>query len=773
MLDNKKYSNICSISALSLIGALAASETMAAEEVKADEAAKLEKITVTARKTEESLQDTPVAVTAIMGDAIELNSIKNLEDLKSIPGVSLDSGGLAPGVAFFSIRGLSTTNADPTFESAIATVVDGVYYAKTGNAVMNLFDIETVEILRGPQGSLFGRNTPAGVVNVKTRRPGEEFSAKIDATYSSFNTTDLRFAADIPLIEDKLYSRFAIMKRDSDGPFTNEFTGAEDPNQEDLLIGRASFNYIATDNLEATLILESVDSEGTGGNAKNLSGLTDSITWVADASGMDMGAATSDNPTKFNSDGTALSPSDAKTASIEVHYDLGDLTFTSVTGYRDESNHFEFDVDSTPLRILQSDQNWISDQITQELRVSSNYDGNFNFILGAFYMDADYFKDQVSDLSLGMIVGNIAYNGAYAGAISSGASEDAARAIALQAGQGTAASFGPAAVHTDITVDQNTVSQAIFGEVYYDFAENWSLTLGGRYSSDEKDFSYNFIEGPVSDIIVPLKESWSNFSPKVGLDWKIDSDTLAYATWSNGFRAGGFNGRANSVIVVETPYGEENAEALELGFKTELFESQIRLNVAAHYTEYTDLQVEANKTTPNGVDLFTVNAGASTVKGIEIEMVALLTPELIMTSDIAYMDAEYDSFFADLNGDGVETDNTALTVPYSPEWKTHIGLTYEIELADYSALTFNIDWTYTTPLELETVNVPGVTERSATHIVDASINWFVTDELRFSLFGKNLADEVYFVDVGVNDGWGAFGAYSNPRSFGASVSYEF
>jgi iron complex outermembrane receptor protein len=698
----------------------------------------LEETIVTARKKEESLQDTPVSVSAISGETLELKNVVSLSDLKSVPGVQLESGAGSPRTANFSIRGLSLIELDPSFEPAIAIIVDGVYYAGITSAVSALLDIESVEVLRGPQGTLFGRNSPAGVVNIRSRRPGDEFELNSSLTYSSWETTDARLAIGGPLIEDTLSARVAIMKRYSgDSYIDNKAPGFDDPNRDDTLYGRLSLLWTPSDALEISLIAEADDYEGTLGTMKNDSALPSAATFFAP-------------PTPEGFYDVAMNidvdaPSDSQTYIMNIGWDINDFTLTSISAYRETERFSDYDIDGTEGSLLHAPQSYETDQFTQELQVASSFDGPLNFIAGYFYMDATYSKHE----------------------------EDTIYAPLSCLFIGAPLNCGLEFLNIS-DPSQDTESHAVFGQVYYDINESLRLTVGGRYSTDEKDFTVTFPAGQNFGQIVDESEDWSVFSPMASLDWHLTDSTMGYLSYSEGYRSGGFNGRANEVETFETGYDEEFSESIELGLKTELLDGRLRLNGALYKVEYTDQQLPDQNRTSQGVELSVVNAGSSEVLGLELEATWLASEHLTLFVDGAYMDAEYTDFTVDLNGDGTETDNSHFPLPLTPETKLHIGAQYDIVFSRLGELSFGVDWTFTDHMQTATVPVPNFTRRDSTDIVDANITWRPTENWRVTVFGKNLLDEEY-ISVGVAAGGGALShikTLAPPASYGITLAYD-
>ena len=765
----------------------------------------LEELIVTARKVEEPLQETPLAVTALSGAQMRAESIVTLDDVKGIPNLSVIGVGVAQGQARLAIRGVSFTNTDPFQAPAIALSVDGVYYDSMTSAILNVFDLESLEVLRGPQGTLFGANSPGGVINVKSRRPSGEFDFNAEATFGNYSRSDVRLGVDIPLVDGKLNARVAVLKRDSsDSPYENlattpvrfappaiPFSLLNDrlsdelaPDRRDVLLGRVVLDFTPTEALSFTLIHESLDDESTTVPFKGTSDDT-----VPAGALTPPGLPGGDDPFVGVNDLSTFGPLETQVTMLTIDYDLTEsLTLTSISAQRNEERLNSWDVDGEFDPFLHSVQFWDQEQFTQELRLHSNFDGRLNFVVGGFYMDATLDKIQESQLSRDALCLAIF------GTANPGPPPAGGCPIGGFAPDGMGGFIGPFAAftHNFSDVRQDTINTALFAQLYFDLNDKTRLTVGGRYTKDEKDFvvdvrfgngAIGFDPGvsPPTPGAIEVDESndWSNFSPMVSIDYRWNDDVLLYASYREAFRAGGYPGRANSVASFQEAFDEEFLSAIELGVKSTLADGRVRLNAAYFHSSYDDLQRELQVLIPVGPENLIVNAAKATIQGLEVEMTALLNNNLTLRSSLGYLDAKYDEFNPSLRPDQTLIEDidelTAQPLPMAPEWTAMLGLNYRLPLANDSSLTFDLNGTYASEQILETdAPANGALSRGDVGLLNAYVSWRSASEAwHIQLWSRNLADERFLQNGATGAGIVTTEQVSEPRTYGLTVGYAF
>ncbi|HKD22354.1 MAG TPA: TonB-dependent receptor, partial [Rhizomicrobium sp.] len=452
-----------------------------------------EEVVVTAQKRTQKLQDVPLAVSAFSDQQLADAAARNLTDLSSkAPNVVLEVVGAYPYAGAFFIRGLGFADVESTYEPAVGTEVNGVYLARNSGATTDFFDISSVEILRGPQGTLYGRNTIGGVVSVTTKKPTGAFDGELMVTGGDRDRFETRGAVDFPITDD-LAGRVSFLTRNYDGYWTNDYTGQK-LGAIRAFSGRATFVWNPTANFDATLTLDGDRERDTGPGFTNAS-LPSQLLSI-------LGFPASTGP-KFhvNEDGPLFMNFEDYGASLEANWHLGFGTVTSVTGLRTFTDYDGSDFDSSPIPFFHAVRDQTHHQLSEELRLASDPGGPVDYVAGLFYMHQRY---HLTNNESGLIFGGIT--------------------VPEIAGQANDA-------------------YAAFGQVDWHVIDKLTLTAGGRYSYETKDFTIQPLFFPVSET---FHHNWGNFSPKVGASYAWTPDFMTYVQWQKGFRSGGYDGRAGS-----------------------------------------------------------------------------------------------------------------------------------------------------------------------------------------------------------------------------------
>ena len=716
----------------------------------AQDSTQVEEIVVTAQKREQNLQDVPVAVSAFGSEQLEAQSVQNLTDLSSkAPNVVLAPVGAYPYASAFFIRGLGFADVESTSEPSVGVEMNGVYLARNSGALQDFFDVESVEILRGPQGTLYGRNTIGGVVSVRTKTPkiGDDFSGAVQGTVGDNGRLEGRFAVNIPM-GDIFAARFSLLSKQYDGYVHNE-TLNKDVGDNEVLSGRFTLVMKPNDRFDATLVADFDRERGSGGNFRNASlpaipnplggpnlknqdvyynfspdTGSPAFTAAQIASAKDVYKVYGNTPTYANIDtwGVALT----------ANYDLGFGTLTSVTGYREFKDVAQSDFDGSPVNFYYALRDQVHEQFSQEVRLAGQVTDKVDYVVGVYYLDQNY---HITNTQGGLIYGG-------------GSSPQ----IASQINKGW----------------------ALFGQAEYHVTDQLTFTAGGRYSYEEKEFTNQPVFNPVA---TTFKSDWDNFSPKVGVNYEFTSRIMAYASWSKGFRSGGYNGRA-STVTSAGPYDSEIVESFEVGVKTELFDRRLRLNGAVFSSTYSDMQVSSQNLTTLGIyESLVTNAGEAKIEGIEGEALWIVGGGLRINANIAYLDAHFEDNFTDLTSDGIDnkTDNSDLPLGYAPEWSGSVGVFYsrEVPLGEFTVAANAVytDDMYTSGGTLNRIS--DVQVRPANTLYDATIALESDKGWRVALWGKNLTDEEV---INNTFGLGALGnlrVYQPPRTWGLEVGYKF
>ncbi|MFS0735943.1 TonB-dependent receptor [Sphingomonas sp. 1P06PA] len=741
----------------------------------AGQATGLEDIVVTARRVAESLQETPVAVTAFSAVAIDRKFATDIRALAGdVPNVVITN---VPGfnAASIGIRGQSTGDIILTFEPAIGVVVDDFVLAHVQTQLFDLFDIERIEVLRGPQGTLFGKNTVGGVVNVITKRPEKDFGGEVRVGYSSFNTREAKAAINIPLGET-LFFRAAGSYLKSDGYYrltknnnVDGISGVPGRGQRiggsEYFSGRAKLLWEPGPDTSIMATYEILRDRGDSPPSVNetppgflfdvvgfpgiqTTGQSPFNTGTTLCRGNAMDQGTTADPT---CPGTLLGHRiDVDGGYLRGEHKVDGLgAFTLVGGYRRVKSILPSDYTGENAYLFVSTRDDVRKQYSLEGRFSSDFSDVLKFTVGAMYWG------QKLDLTATSLLGFLRFLG------------------------------DPTAL-TDpnmSTGGYKVDSYAAFGEAEYKISEPFSIFLGGRYTKEEKSFS---VQPQVRRSVIatgfwPEYSDSAKFSKptiRAGYRWEIADGVNNYFTYSQGYKSGGYNEQAMSATSA-LPFREETADSFELGLKTETADRRLRFNAAAFFVKYDDLQRDAVVpfidpiTGLPGQETRTTNAGKAEVYGLELEASAVPVDGLTLGASAGFQKAKYKEFFTDIDGNGTNEDASFLKLRNVPKFTGNVSANYEFPPAAWGTLSLNADLNYQSEYESVTLNAP-FTQGEARTLVGASVHWTdPSDKYRVSVFTRNLLDETYRVSANSVAGLFNFTNYAPPRSFGVELSAKF
>ena len=702
----------------------------------------LDEIVVSARKRSEASQDVPIAITAFNENALERLQITDLSRLgRTTPNVILDP---APGYrssTAFSIRGLSFQDPDPTFEPAVGIVLDGVFLATANANLLDVYDVDQIEVLRGPQGTLFGKNTIGGLINVRSKRPTGEFHASAQIDVGNFGRLNGRASIEGALIERILAVKLSGLTKHMDGYFHNLLDGRT-VGDEDSSLARLTVAFTPSETFDITFVGDVTRNKDDSSPQRAAS----PPGYAAAA----IGFPASTDPDLFNVNINGDNFVDLKTLGLmlESNWTLSSHVVTSITGYRNTDDTTSTNLAGTPVTIFQYPRTRQLQQFSEELRVASTWSETVDYVAGLLYFKKWHSQDQSQVADCALI--------------------------------GVCPGLPPGIVSIPLNAQarQDGHAYAVFAQGNYRLTPRTRLTLGGRYSWEDKTFSlrppgYN-LAPPALAPFVQDKATFSNFTPRVGADFKVTDDMMLYASFATGFKAGGFNGRANKVINIG-PYDPEEVDAYELGLKSEWLDHRLRTNMAAFYNKYSDMQVDViiPSTAGSGQETLVRNAGTASTSGVELELTALPAPGLSLNVNIGYLDAKYTSFFADVHGTGVPSDNTNLKLRRAPKWTTTGGASYEMQLSNFGTLTYTADLNYTSEYETDVLNDDFARRPGAT-LLDANIAFAsASDRFALSLYGRNLTNR-QFINNGIAAGkLFAFNEPNRPRTWGVLLTVQF
>ncbi|HZF16147.1 MAG TPA: TonB-dependent receptor [Steroidobacteraceae bacterium] len=851
----------------------------------------VEEIVVTAQKREQSVQDVPIAITAFTAETLQTKGVADIGALTRLtPNVNLDTGSPFSGdtsVLSASIRGIGQDDFAFNLDPGVGVYLDGVYLARTIGANQSLLDIDRIEILKGPQGTLFGRNSIGGAISIVTHTPGSEPRFIATATTGSYSRRDLSATADIPLSESFLTSiSFSSQVRDGyqkviPYPNTTEmgnvpyfvddqtafpkagYATSDTKGGQNLQVIRGKALWKASDAVNVTFaadyshqnqssypttvldvttvpqgygglgalynlcisvpaaVLDDPDGPfgrtaqgmptpgpgpfntsptgvcGIRGSHPTATGLPPLAPGGAPLGGAGYvggpdpygspanpssaapriywnmaNTQTGDIDTTY-ANGPSFAKYDAWGSSATVDWSLSDsMSFKSITGWRYIDWKVGVDLDGMPESIQEVTDHQSQDQFSQEFQLTGKaFDSKLDYVAGLYYFQEEGF---VHDF----------------------------------------VPFGGSLYIYDVANDVDTKSYAAFFHTDYNFNDSFGITLGARYSKDDKTFeggqsdldgftykisgcydpagSANALLSPFIPVGVTCqqalgfttpgqpdryfpagdqKQSYTVFTPTIGAQWHVNSDAMLYLSFSKGFKAGGWTTRLSAPIpdITDAAFGPEFAKTYELGFKSEFFDRHLQTNIAAFYSDYTGIQLNFQE----GPSPVLRNAGDATIKGVELEMQAVIGGGFSINFAGGYMDASYDSIdpAVTIANPGFTTANK---LPKTPEYKFTISPQYDITLSNTGRIRLGVDYTRTASMFNDAPNV-ALLFRPATDNLTAAIHYLAPSEkYELTLGGTNLTDDRYLTVGSVNGGQGeTVGTYNPPRQWYLSLRMKF
>ncbi|HEY8352498.1 MAG TPA: TonB-dependent receptor [Sphingomonadales bacterium] len=747
MSSNRQYSLTLSTSIVALVLAGAAHGQEPAGSAPQRTTHGLEEIVVISQKRgeAENLQTVPISVAAITGAALAERQINNISGLaNSIPNVQINRFSNSADSAVFTIRGVGVNDADPYVGTTVSVVVDGVVVGVNTAALLSLFDIERVEILRGPQGTLFGANTTGGVINVVTKQPTGELGGEAQLVYGNYDRINANFALNFP-VTDKLSGKVSVLHSSHDGYFRNTADGRR-LGEENVTSIRGYLRY-AAGSYDATLIGEYVRSRN--GSQTSVSFTEPGFVLYRPGYG-----TTADRPVFERGHNPALpDQNDRDTYSITLTQNMesGIGNIVAITNYREYKNDLYSDDDSIELQLLETRRTTDHYQLSQEIRDSFNLTDNIELLIGGFG-----FLQRYELLQDGVLDG-----------------------------------FLPGLGQPQSQWQKNWHLSA-FSQVYVDLSEAFRLQAGIRYTHEETkahSTTANTLspvpDGPASfdDPIIPGsfveargKKSWDEFGWKIGLDYQVTEASMVYGYYARGFKSGGFVGR---IVFAEDigPFDPETLDTFEIGLKSDLFDRRLRINLAAFYNIYKDMQVVQNITYASGANSATIqNAAKAKTKGIELEITAVPVDGLTIAAAGAYLDAaysEFDTFVLAPNGiDLIPVSFAGNELMNAPKWSGSASVTYDAPVGPGFATIFT-EYTYSDPKYTNFTNFPQERTR-AIGLFNATLSWRPESE-RWSIgvYGRNLANKKYFAQKLFLPGTLALGNLGAPREYGLDFRYNW
>ncbi|WP_426163523.1 TonB-dependent receptor [Sandarakinorhabdus sp. DWP1-3-1] len=701
-------------------------------------------IIVTARQRSETLSTTPVSVTAISPITLAAVNARTIQDVAGMaPNVLIQPVGAGPSAAAISIRGISFADIEKSFDPAVGVLIDGVFIGTNTGQLLDFFDIASIEVLRGPQGTLFGRNTIGGVINIRRSRPTLEFGGKVELTVANYGVFQARGLLNVPIIKDVLGVKLFGFHAETNGFYRNVTRNRDEPSGSSWNYG-AAILFTPSPSFDALLTLErQTENAHTVNSASSTTGDLVCLVAPANQCNLDNRDSLYTTYTQFPNFTTYRSPA----ATLEMNYSISDdFKLTSITGWRKNDEVFRQDFDGTSIPFYETIRDQYYRQITQEFRLGGKVSESLDFVAGLYYFNSKYRNHQTT--FLGPILGGA-----------------------------TAQQFA----------EQESKSYAAYADVNWAFAPRFRATFGGRYTKDEKSFSNTF-PGAFS---VAADQSWSKFTPKVSLDFRPNDDLMVYASFSRGYRAGGFNGRATSISTSQTAYDPETVSSYEMGLKTQLFDRTVQFNVAGFYTKYDNKQEGIIRRTPPGSpntnETVVANVASATIKGIEADVTARPVRGLTLNASAGYLKSDYDSFNTLNPLTLAPIDLSGLSLTFNPSFTASASASYAIETS-LGDVTLSANYRHIARYYTAITPDPGdpnpnaptqnslASQTRPLNQLDASVAFepvIAGVKTRLNLYVRNLLDIRGLSANTIVPGLFKTGSGREPRTYGASFGITF
>lgn len=742
--------------------ALAATPESARAQQTAAEDDGLQEIVVTAQKRAQNLQDVPVAITVLTADKLEKLDVRDVQDLPNLtPGLQIKTSDASANPKIF-IRGVGLNDFNANATGAVGIYLDGVYVASPLAQLGQFFDLERVEVLKGPQGTLYGRNSTGGAINVTTRQPSFDSSMDGSLEYGRFNSVKVESGVGGAVVPGKLAIRIAGVYERDDGDTFNRYTDSN-VNAVNRWAGRMSLLFTPSDDLDVTVQFRGGQNRGDSrytqarplipqtAQATGANGLCAPAYYSSGQCTDALGYADTDHNAyagDYNLKGQ--DKVDLYGTSVNVRWNLGWATLYSITGFDSADRGDLEDTDASPNNELQSAYKATQHDISQEFRVEGSLTDKLRGVAGVYYLH-DYLTTQnqydiLRDL----------------------------RPLFTTPDNPTGFSVANNVAVVGYPYNQTTNSYAAFGQMDYELTSMVTLTGGIRYSLDDKDFHYrSTLENSIEVLNVSDSKSFDSVSGRFAVEVRPVDDVMVYASYNRGYKSGGFFGGYTRDAADLTPYADETLNAYEIGAKTEFWGKRLRVNASGFYYDYSNLQV-FQIITRDGIPTQTFNNAASArLYGVDADITVAPIKGLEVSLGGEYLNSEYQSYVSE--GENLSGNR----LPSAPRWSLTGIVSYDTPLdgvkgAELGTLNASLDTSYRSLIYFDSHNLSRLSQ-SGYWLTDARLGWTTPGgALSMGVWVRNLFDKTYIVDINNLDSFG-FDALSmgSPRRYGGYVQWHF
>lgn len=730
-------------------------------------ASSIESVVVTARRREESLQDVPVAISALTADQLQTQNVRTLEDMTAFaPNIKVNAGRATSSTINAYIRGVGQNDPLWGFEPGVGIYIDDVYIARPQGALLDVYDVERIEVLRGPQGTLYGKNTIAGAIKYVTRDIADEQpELNVSATGGSYSQREIKVGGSMPVVDEHIFlgAAVAYLRRDGYGEVVDDgrprlFNRAgQDVSDKDVLAARANATFVWGDSSRLRILADTVqDNSNAAGGQRLVNLTTGGITYPKLGDRYDQRTDMPVDRDRFINKGIAATYTQSLTESLDLKL---------VGAYREGDGRQFIDFDELNANLFQVPAQYSDDQTSGEAQLTYTSD-LVKGVAGIYYFTGT--ADGAFDASLG--------------------------------------GFGQTSL-TKGSVD--TDSLAVYFDTTWPLNDWINLNVGARWNEDDKEATvfvaqYTGVLAPNATLFDPNNlpagftlrsvqsdytndRSFSNVSPRLGMDFSLNDDLMLYFSYAEGFKSGGFDMRGNAAINPATRegYDAETADNFEAGMKSTWFDDTLQLNLTVFYTPYKDVQITTQQfQLVNGVPTnatAVLNAGKQLNQGAELETMWRPLSALTVVLNVGYLDAEFKDFLIGCTPPqaGCRFDASGFNEPInSPDWTTFLGATYRWELGT-GDLTAHAGYQYRSATKVANTTA-SITDQDAYDLLDLGVAYTTADEnWRFAVEGKNILDEEYrvagydFGAVGATGGFSQIGFYGPPRTVSVTATYRY
>lgn len=713
----------------------------------------IENVITTARKKEESVQDVPISITALDSNQIEVLKIANLGDLSvGLPNIELDDVGTSPGYANFSMRGLGINSSIPSVDPAVGVIVDGVYMGINTGVVLDIFDIESIQFLRGPQGTLFGKNVTGGAVLINRSKPTDEMVSKAKLTLEGGGDGGLKkilqYATGGPISEN-LKAKISLYASEDDGYFKNSFDNS-DAGGGDYTGIRPIIVFTPNENVDSTLVIERTEGRGDGAVAQCHTAFNGTNCDTAPYGNPNIPSTFDRDTHDFSNDNKGYANSDNDFISLTTNINTDNGTWTHVLGITDYTGWSLGDIDARSISFFDGSSQFTSEQMSNEFRYVGDLSETLSITAGYYFYENDIKYQERREI---------------------------ARAL-----YGAPQTWDGGGFH-------ETESSAVFVSFDKQVSEILQVTFGARWTDEEKtvdlvSMSRNIVNPGVAPNCEPWfglgtttcpfdyedTDSWKSFSPKLSAMYLLDERSRLYASWSKGFRSGGYNLRNTSTNPSDSPkFDQEEVSTFEIGYKSEMDNG--RFNVSIFNTGVDDMQRELNFAGAAGVVQLIRNTAEASIRGFEMDTAIMLDDTTFLNASIGYVDAKLDSVMHDLNNDGsIDGADLSLEIPRAAPLSYSIGISKDHKVGGWDAST-RLTFAHRDRSYYLDSNKGWVNEQDR---INLGIDVYSPDgKMNIGLFGKNLKDEVVHGNDTQLSFMGTFAPLLKGRIIGVQVIYNY